>query len=202
MKIFHKRLTAFSLIEISIVLIIIGLITATIFKGQDLIESARLQATVQEMNQIKLSMLQYRDQFGYIPGNDPKATQRFGSASNGSGNGVLNQTESSYVWAHLKAAGLLDIHPSAKIGGYFLAVGNPAGLQGNWIALSGKPDNLAGSLTPLQAMRLKAKAGESSPSEGQFIIKSSPGHNQGACFSGDSYAIENKSPACIVFLKL
>lgn len=204
MKYLNVRVKAFSLIEISIVLIIIGLITTAVFKGQDLIESARLHSTIQEMNQLKLSIVHYRDQFGQWPGNDSRAQQRFGSGViSGSGRGIIQGNESSQVLEHLRASGLIDsTHMGAKIGGNYLISGNPAELQGNYIILSGHADQITGALTPQQAMRFKGKAGETHPKEGQFIIQSAPGQNTSACLMGQTYNIKNSHPACIVLMKL
>lgn len=204
MKYLNARIKAFSLIEISIVLIIIGLITTAVFKGQDLIESARLHSTIQEMNQLKLSIVHYRDQFGQWPGNDSRAQQRFGSGViSGSGRGIIQGNESNQVLEHLRVSGLIDsTHPEAKIGGNYFIIGNPVGLQGNYIILSGHADQITGALTPQQAMRFKGKAGENHPKEGQFIIQSAPGHNTSACLMGQTYNIKNRNPACIVLMKL
>ncbi len=204
MKILNKKLKAFSLIEISIVLIVIGLITTAVFKGQDLIESARLQATVQEMNQLKLSVIQYRDQFGQWPGNDSKAQQRFGGGClNGSGRGVTQGNESTQAFVHLKSAGLIESEqPVAKCGGTFSLAGNPFGLHGNYIVLSGRTEQLTGVLTPQQALKFKAKAGESNPHEGQFIIKTAPSQGNSSCFSGQGYNLKNTDPVCLVLLKV
>ena len=93
-KIFSHRLRAFSLIEVSIVLIIIGLITTAVFKGQDLIESARAQVTLEELQRFKLAVLSYRDQYGQWPGNDTKAPLRFGtSVTRGDGHGLIHGAE-------------------------------------------------------------------------------------------------------------
>ncbi|MBX3486561.1 MAG: prepilin-type N-terminal cleavage/methylation domain-containing protein [Candidatus Paracaedibacteraceae bacterium] len=204
MKILNRKLKAFSLIEISIVLIVIGLITTAIFKGQDLIESARLQATLQEMNQLKLSVIHYRDQFGQWPGNDVRAQQRFGTGvSNGSGRGLIMGSESAQAWIHLKAAGLIENPLSeAKIGGHYIIAGNPSGLQGNYIVLSGHSDEITGMLTPQQAMRLKGKAGEMHPGEGQLIIQSASGQNTTACLTGQTYNLKSNHPSCIVLMKI
>lgn len=204
MKYLNSRVKAFSLIEISIVLIVIGLITTAVFKGQDLIESARLQATVQEMNQLKLSVLQYRDQFGQWPGNDNKAQQRFGNgAINGSGRGLIQGSESAQAFIHLQSAGLIDSNQStAKCGANFVIRGNPLGANGNYVVLSGQSDHLTGALTPQQALKFKAKAGESSPHEGQFIIQSVPGQSNSSCLTGQTYNLKNTTPVCLVLLKL
>lgn len=200
------RLPAFSLIEISIVLIIIGLITTAVFKGQDLIESARIQSSIEELNQIKLSTLTYRDQYGQWPGNDSRAQQYFGnSVTNGDGRGLIHGSETTQAWHHLKAAGLTNHNqPSTcKLGAYIIFVSNPLPQhQGNWLAISSSPDQLTASLTPKQAMLLKTKVNERIPDEGHFIIQVASGSSRADCYTGQTYNLQNKSPACIVLLKL
>lgn len=206
MKTTSHRLPAFSLIEISIVLIIIGLITTAVFKGQDLIESARIQSSIEEINQIKLSVLTYRDQYSQWPGNDSQAQQHFGnSVTNGDGQGLIHGSETTQAWHHLKAAGLTGHNqPSTcKLGGYIIFISNPLPqYQGNWLALSGSPNQLTATLTPKQAMLLKTKVNEKIPDEGHFIIQAAPGTSRTDCYNDQAYNLQNKSPACVVLLKL
>ncbi|WP_156956751.1 type II secretion system protein [Candidatus Odyssella acanthamoebae] len=205
-KNFPHRLRAFSLIEVSIVLIIIGLITTAVFKGQDLIESARAQATLEELNRIKLSVLTYRDHYGQWPGNDTKAHLRFGSGVNsGDGRGLIHGAECMQAWAHLKAAGLVDSGepPASKLGGYITFLSNPSSrYPGNWLALSMASDRLMAALTPKQAMLLKSKAGESLPEEGHLIVQSAPGQSLAACHNGQAFNLQNKAQACTILMKL
>jgi prepilin-type N-terminal cleavage/methylation domain-containing protein len=205
-KKFPHRLRAFSLIEVSIVLIIIGLITTAVFKGQDLIESARAQTTLEELHRLKLSVLMYRDQYGQWPGNDAKAHLRFGSGVNsGDGRGLIHGGECMQAWSHLKAAGLVEQGEplASKLGGYIIFISNPSSrYPGNWLALSMASDRLMAALTPKQAMLLKSKAGESLPEEGHFIVQSAPGQSLGSCHNGHAFNLQNKAPACIVLMKL
>lgn len=200
------RLTAFSLIEISIVLIIIGLITTAVFKGQDLIESARVQASVDELNRIRLAIMTYKDQFGYLPGNDSHAQQHFGSSvSNGDGFGLIHGPECQQTWQHLKQAGLVDqTHaPICKLGGFITVTSNPTQQHpGNWLVISNTSDKLSPALTPKQAFLLKSRIGDPSPDEGQLIIQSAPGLPKTDCHNGQAFNLKNKSPACIAMMKL
>ena len=63
-----NNILAFSLIELSIVLIIIGLLVAGVTGGASLIESARIQATINQFNNIKTSMLAFRAARDRLPG--------------------------------------------------------------------------------------------------------------------------------------
>lgn len=205
-KILRKKLPGFSLIELSIVMIIVGIIMAGVFKGQDLIEAARLQSTVSEMNRIKMLILQYHDQFGYWPGNDHQASQRFGNGvQSGNGNGLIQDRESAEVWRHLHAAGLLemDCSPSPKIGGQLTVKGNPdPNLSGNWIILSEQSGTLRPILTPKQAMTLKAKMDESDPQKGNLRVINGHGTNGNACINGSAYNLQNTNQACCVMIRI
>lgn len=193
---FPKGFHGFTLIELSIVMIIIGLITGAIFKAQDLLESARIRATLDEVSRIRIALQSYRDAYGFWPGNDPEAADRLGgNAANGSGSGLIQPNEKSQVWIHLAKAGYLSTEapPSAKIGGTFSAQGSPlAGLTGNWIILSNPEGNqFKPALTPQQALALKQKSGDS------VRILDGDGAQAGACIQNGQINLENKSICCI-----
>lgn len=203
-RLMGPSLPGFTLIELSIVMIIIGIITAAVFKGQDLIETARLQATLSEFNRIKMMLIQYREQYGQWPGNDSRATQRFGQGvTDGDGAGSVQPAESSHVWIHLAKGGLLDSEdaPTAKIGGHFMVLSDisPA-LKGNWIILTGKSGAMLPALTPKQALQLKSKLDESTPDKGQLRVIDGAGIGDNKCLTGNTYNINNKSPACVVLM--
>lgn len=90
----------FTLIEMSIVLVIIGLIIGGILKGQEVIESGRLKRTITGFEQIEAAVLTFSDKYGALPGDYRLAHARIagvadvpsictvpGAAGAGSGNG-------------------------------------------------------------------------------------------------------------------
>ena len=99
----------FTLIELSIVLVIIGLLTGGILVGQSLIASARLQSFVSQMNQLDAAVALFKSNYRYLPGDAGVAHPRYtwGSPANfATQDGLItddNRRKDSY---HIQAAGL------------------------------------------------------------------------------------------------
>jgi prepilin-type N-terminal cleavage/methylation domain-containing protein len=111
---------AFTLVEISIVLVIIGLIIGGVLTGQQIIENARITNAVNAIQAYEAAFQSYSQNYGVLPGDDPSATHRFSGSSNvpaanGDGNGIVSGTfdsstatdESRLIWADLRAAELV-----------------------------------------------------------------------------------------------
>ena len=126
---------AFTLIEISIVLVIIGLISAGIAIGRSITESSALQSTVADFEMYRQSVLSYKEKYGELPGDhsnatsltstdagcaNPTASDTITSATcNGNGDGMIGDStgnplgafttynEQLLVWQHLMNAGLI-----------------------------------------------------------------------------------------------
>ena|ERR1035438_7413282 len=92
----------FTLIELSIVLVIIGLIVGGVLVGQDLIRAAGARAQISQIERYNAAVNTFRGKYGYLPGDikDPDASN-FGFAARGpfagqgDGNGVLEGGSSS-----------------------------------------------------------------------------------------------------------
>lgn len=111
----------FTLVEIAIVLVIIGLLLGGVLKGQELINSAKAKSLVNDFRTISTAVYAYQDRFRFMPGDDPAAGQHVGGANasspsgeargNGRVGGNWNSTtatdESFLVWQHLRMANLL-----------------------------------------------------------------------------------------------
>ncbi len=123
--------SAFTLIELSIVLVIIGLIVGGILTGRDLINAAGVRAQVAQIEKYQQAVNTFRGKYGALPGDiDNVSALRFGLAPRGSNlgqgdaNGIIegvNSTsannnygftfgagETLMVWVDLSAARLID----------------------------------------------------------------------------------------------
>jgi prepilin-type N-terminal cleavage/methylation domain-containing protein len=80
----RKGTDGFTLIEISIVLVIIGLIVGGVLVGQSLISAAGVRATISQIEKYNQAANTFRGKYGYLPGDipNPDATN-FGFAARG-----------------------------------------------------------------------------------------------------------------------
>lgn len=118
----------FTLIEIAIVLVIIGLLLGGVLKGQELINTARVRALNNTVDGITAAWFSFQDRYRAFPGDylNAKSTVNLpGAPSGGDGNGRVGVTgantdspsERGQVWAHLEAAGYITgSYTGAEIG--------------------------------------------------------------------------------------
>ena len=74
------RKKGFTLVELSIVLVIIGLIIGGVMTGQSLMRAAELRAVISEVEQYKTALRTFKDQYFYLPGDLPNAYDFWPSA--------------------------------------------------------------------------------------------------------------------------
>src|SRR3954463_9260347 len=83
-----KRNQGFTLVEIAIVLVIIGLLLGGILKGQEMITQAKIKNVIADMSGVSAAMYGYQDRYKALPGDDAKA-DRWAGAPAGNGNGII-----------------------------------------------------------------------------------------------------------------
>ena len=106
---FPRRQSGFTLIEIAIVLVIIGLLLGGILKGQELITSARVKNIVAQLDGTKAAFFGFQDRYRALPGDfNAATTQISGATQNGNGDGQIAGTEAIAVWDHLSHAGFIN----------------------------------------------------------------------------------------------
>src|SRR2546427_3191718 len=67
----------FTLVEIAIVLVIIGLLLGGILKGQEMITQARIKNAINDFNGVTVAVTSYQDRYRFLPGDDPGASARW-----------------------------------------------------------------------------------------------------------------------------
>lgn len=103
-----KQLRAFTLIELSIVLVIIGLIVSGVLVGRNLILAAEARSQIAQIESYQVATNTFRQKYGYLPGDipDPDATNfafvaRGSGTGQGDGNGVIEAgSYASYAGVH------------------------------------------------------------------------------------------------------
>ncbi len=98
----------FTLIEMSIVLMIIALITGAIFVGKSIIRAAELRSIITDAGNYTAAVVNFRNQYRGLPGDIINATNYWTSATNGNGDGMVTGAERFQFWYQLSQAGLID----------------------------------------------------------------------------------------------
>jgi len=137
----NARQRGFTLVEIAIVLVIIGLLLGGILKGQEMIAQARIKNIIADFSGISAAYHGYQDRYRALPGDDAQAAGRWTTptaATNGDGNGLVTGTynndntacvvtvESCGWWDHLRRAGFVA---GSGVTQPFNAVGGLMGVQ-------------------------------------------------------------------------
>ena len=98
----------FTLVEIAIVLVIIGLLIGGVLKGQSMIQNAKVKRVVKSADEVRAAFYTYYDKYGAYPGDEDLATSPPGDAHNGNGNGLIQGAESYQMFEDLVKAGIID----------------------------------------------------------------------------------------------
>lgn len=168
----------FTLVEIAIVLVIIGLLLGGVLKGQGLIDSAKVKNLIQQANALTAAVNAYQDKFHALPGDDPLASTHVPGAT-GHGNGDGQITEYALAPQHLALAGFItgayngstDFMTSAQGGAVYIYNDVVGGRGGNGIRFDNLPDTFA--------EQLDAKLDDGNPNTGN-IRASAPYTTTGA----------------------
>jgi len=112
----HRKNQGFTLVEIAIVLVIIGLLLGGILKGQEMITQAKIKNVTADFSGISAAYYGYQDRYRAIPGDDPNAATRWSGATAGDGNGQVTgkynsataTDESRLWWDDLRRSGFVS----------------------------------------------------------------------------------------------
>lgn len=156
----QNKQKGFTLIEIAIVMVIIGLLLGGVLKGQELINNAKIKGLYSLKDQLSAAYNTYYDRYNAFPGDDPNAGENLGidPQHNGNGNGLVgggplflcNDTpkESCRAFLHLRAANLIsgsgDNNPKNPFGGSVVVSDNAYnGRRAHWLQFDNVPSDAA-----------------------------------------------------------
>lgn len=122
----------FSLVELSVVLVILGLLVGGILSGQSLIRASSIRSLTTDAERYYSAIMSFQDQYNAIPGDMNNAVRYWGPAAgslsdgtdsfclavtaaatdkrtcNGNGDGLVSMAEGFRGWQHLANAGLIE----------------------------------------------------------------------------------------------
>lgn len=104
----------FTLVEIAIVLVIIGLLLGGVIKGREMIANAKFKQLIAMTEELAVAIHSYHDKYGALPGDDPNASANLSGGiggcvaddiNDGNGNGLID--EAFQASEHLACANLI-----------------------------------------------------------------------------------------------
>ena len=200
-------IAGFTLIEMSIVLVVIGLIVGGILVGQNLIAAAAIRSTIAQMDRYTTAANAFHDKYSCLPGDCATAVAlglgtTGGPGDNGNGNGQVfssvamfapsqgpSEKESFNFWYHLQQANMIE-------GGY---TGYPAGgfttFSGNFTGYA--PVTKIRSTVFINAMSITDTSQGDEYFDNSFVISAGGisgggGQLNGGMTAAEAYAIDTK----------
>jgi prepilin-type N-terminal cleavage/methylation domain-containing protein len=210
----HGSERGFTLVELTIVLVIIGLLIGAVLKGQELIESARLKSLMTQLNSYRTATQIFKDRYGALPGDFSDAVTVLGASSEGNGDGILEgdgyEGDGQRYFEHLLRAELIsgvtvdDPIPDSKAGNGKIQADNDDvddGSQATNFFRAGSLQNnstTGGLLTGAQAGELDMSFDDGDGRSGDIQTEGGAGcrNAQGV------YNFTDGSVACVFFMKI
>ncbi|MCK5384007.1 MAG: prepilin-type N-terminal cleavage/methylation domain-containing protein [Alphaproteobacteria bacterium] len=212
----------FTLVELAVVMVIIGLLIGGILKGQEMIENARVNATISQIKAVDAASSTFQDMYDALAGDMIDASTRLpGIANNGNGNNQLDNapfidpaagSETILFFAHINAADLLvgspttdgmaaDIRGSEITVGQLAATGNlgmsTTARAGRYAVVAIEGNAAASGLIQLQAGRIDRKLDDGIPTTGSVVAD-----NVAACGGATGYLEASGTLDCSIAARI
>lgn len=145
----------FTLVEIAIVLVIIGLLIGGVLKGQSMIQNAKIKRVVKSADELRAAVYTFYDKYGMYPGDENLANVPPNDTHDGNGSGQVTSGEADMVFEDLTLAGIIagnfdgdgtDSYPRHAFGDiYYVYWVDPAGgtLRNHYIRYDNLPWDVA-----------------------------------------------------------
>ncbi len=175
--------SGFTLIEIAIVLVIIGLLLGGVLKGQELINSAKVKNIANDFRNIPVFIYGYQDKYRALPGDQTQASldAQFSPANTGTvctpaaagscatANGVIEgnwnaisvASESFLFWQHVRLAGFAP-GPTLTADANYIPVnstGGKIGIQSGTNSVTTTPINATAGANPIRGSYIVCSTG-------------------------------------------
>jgi len=106
---FIKNQKGFTLVEIAIVMVIIGLLIGGVLKGQSMIQNAKVKRVVKQADELRAAVMTFYDKYGVYPGDENKTPIPPGTDTEGDGDGIIENTAERFgLFLDLQLAGLIS----------------------------------------------------------------------------------------------
>ena len=190
----------FSLVELSIVILVIGLIVGGIMSGTHLLQASRINNVIKELQSYSEVILKFKDKYHAWPGDMPDATSHWGvyhattnvrGTVNGDGDGDIEGdfTERLRAWQHISLAGMVKGYYSGAGASYSIDVNVPPSVLDSGAYFFGTSSAIfnaregarlrlssyngatsAAVLRPAEALLVDKKIDDGTPDDGEIFI--------------------------------
>ena len=181
----RKSNRGFTLVELAIVLIIIGLILGMVFKGRHLIDSAKVKHLAAQYNKILAAVNTFYERYGYYPGDgcnrkDPPSV----SVCSNPKDGILTSQQEREAFWHLliNVTHILSASDRRSVFGqdWQIWYGTSNGRSGDWLDL---PGGNQADIRLVCALDQMVDDGESGSGDVQVHNNSNAYHSDSDCWS-------------------
>lgn len=116
----HRDQRGFTLTELAISVVVIGLIIAAVISADEILEGAQRQSVIKEINNYSNALSTFQEQYNYLPGDIRNASSYWPGANNGDADGYIKgyDTENIYAWNHLTLSEIIDQSYDGTVANY------------------------------------------------------------------------------------
>ncbi len=105
---FVKEERGFTLVEMAIVLIIIGILVGGILKGMAMVQEAKVKRIVKSADELRAAVMTFYDKYGMYPGDENSNNFPPGDHHRGNGDGQISYGEADMLFEDLVNAGIIS----------------------------------------------------------------------------------------------
>ncbi|MBN8531465.1 MAG: prepilin-type N-terminal cleavage/methylation domain-containing protein [Alphaproteobacteria bacterium] len=216
---YRQTSRGFTLMELAIVMIVIGLVFGGVVAGQAVIRSSELRSVKSDVVSFSDAIAKFEEQYGGLPGDLPNASSFFAGVANGDGNGRIEnpnslatpQNEQLLLWQHLAQARLIPgnydgvtnspqtgVPPTKLAGrntGFVASHDEGLGLVFELTGFNGAVSGLS-AISPEDALSVDRQYDDGNPTTGSIRATEGSDAAANACVNAGVYVAATKTPTC------